>query len=169
MGECSVHAGTTEPHPLKHFASNEPQVWCNPENMSASNNACWAVGELAVKMSPQVLVPLVPLVAQQLIPMLSEERLNKSLMENTTITIGRLGLMCPEQVAPALGSFMHPWCVSLRAIHDDVEKEHAFLGLCAMLHQNPSVVSEAFRLKLLNSQPSHASHDKLVTHICKVE
>ena len=31
-------------------------------------------------------------------PLLSEERLNKSLKENTTITIGRLGLMCPEQV-----------------------------------------------------------------------
>jgi transportin-1 len=70
----------------------------NYENMSASNNACWAVGELAVKMNAQALQPLVPLVVQNLIPLLSEERLNKSLKENTTITIGRLGLMCPEQV-----------------------------------------------------------------------
>jgi transportin-1 len=42
-------------------------------------------------------------------------------------------------VAPHLASFMQPWCMSLRMIRDDTEKEHAFLGLCAMLHQNPSV------------------------------
>jgi len=140
---CASHLACSELFVLaqKNLA---PEVLCNPENMSASNNACWAVGEMAVKMSPQALVPLVPLVAQHLIPMLSEERLNKSLKENTTITIGRLGLMCPEQVAPALGSFMHPWCMSLRNIQDDIEKEHAFLGLCAMLHQNPSVGLASF-------------------------
>lgn len=34
---------------------------------------------------------------------------------------------------------MGVWCAALRSIRDDVEKEHAFLGLMAMLRLNPQV------------------------------
>lgn len=30
-------------------------------------------------------------------------------------------------------------CAALRGIRDDIEKEHAFLGLCALLRLNPQV------------------------------
>jgi hypothetical protein len=47
--------------------------------------------------------------------------------------------MAPKEIAPHLEHFIGPWCVALRPIRDDIEKEHAFLGLCAMLRLNPSV------------------------------
>ena len=34
---------------------------------------------------------------------------------------------------------MHCRCAALRGIRDDIEKEHAFLGLCALLRLNPQV------------------------------
>ena len=65
------------------------------------------------------------------------ENVNKSLLENTAITLGRLGLVAPDLTAVALGSFVQPWCIALRSIRDDVEKEHAFHGLVRMIRLNP--------------------------------
>ena len=50
--------------------------------------------------------------------------MNKSLLENTAITIGRLGYVCPDVAAPHLETFVQAWCTALRSIRDDVEKEH---------------------------------------------
>jgi len=75
---------------------------------------------------------------QKLIPIIHRhETINKSLLENTAITLGRLGLVAPDLAASVLANFITPWCVALRSIRDDVEKEHAFLGLCGMIRLNP--------------------------------
>ena len=42
-------------------------------------------------------------------------------------------------MAPHLEHYMGPWCMALRSVRDDVEKEHAFLGLAALLRINPLV------------------------------
>jgi transportin-1 len=70
--------------------------------------------------------------------------LNKSLLENSAITLGRLGWVCPELVAPHMDHFMEPWCYALRTIRDDIEKEDAFRGLCAMVRLNPGGAVNAF-------------------------
>jgi len=118
-----------------------PEVVMQHENMSACNNACWAAGELVVRMrqEPAPLWPFVPSVVQCLIPLLQDKRLNNSLLENSTITIGRLGLVCPNQVSQLLPQFMLHWCEALRMIRDDKEKNDAFWGLCQLLHVNPSI------------------------------
>ena len=58
----------------------------------------------------------------------------------SAITLGRVAWVCPGQIAPHLAHFVGPWCSALRSIRDDVEKEHAFLGLCALLRANPEVL-----------------------------
>ena len=63
--------------------------------------------------------------------------MNKSLLENTAITLGRLGLCAPDLTAVALGSFVGPWCIALRSIRGGIEKEHAFHGLVHMIRLNP--------------------------------
>jgi hypothetical protein len=60
----------------------------------------------------------------------SKIRVSKSLVENSTITLGRLAGACPAQVATALPSFLAPWCEALRGIRDDKEKTDAFWGMC---------------------------------------
>ena len=62
----------------------------------------------------------------------------------TAITIGRLGYVCPQDVAPALQQFIRPWCTSLRNIRDNEEKDSAFRGICAMVSVNPGGVVNDF-------------------------
>ena len=65
------------------------------------------------------------------------ESMNKSLLKNTAITLGRLGLVAPDLTSALLGSFVQAWCIVLRSIRDDIEKEHAFHGLVRMIRHNP--------------------------------
>ena len=58
----------------------------------------------------------------------------------TAITIGRLGLVCPNEVAQYLQQFIRPWCTSLRNIRDNEEKDSAFRGVCSMIVVNPAGV-----------------------------
>ena len=68
----------------------------------------------------------------------------KTLLENTAITIGRLGLVCPTEVAPFLPQFLPMWCQTLRTIRDNEEKDSAFRGICAMISVNPRGVLQHF-------------------------
>merc|ERR1712083_21104 len=36
-----------------------------------------------------------------------------------------------------MGTFAQAWCCALKTIRDDIEKEHAFIGLCEMIKINP--------------------------------
>lgn len=108
------------------------------EAVSVANNACWAIGELAVKVN-QEIAPVALTVVSCLVPVLQNPQgLNKSLIENSAITLGRLGWVCPDIVAPHMEHFMQSWCAALCMIRDDFEKEDAFHGLCAMVRGNPS-------------------------------
>ncbi|TNN80586.1 Transportin-2 [Liparis tanakae] len=60
------------------------------------------------------------------------------------ITIGRLGYVCPQEVAPQLQQFIRPWCTSLRNIRDNEEKDSAFRGICVMIGVNPAGVVQDF-------------------------
>ncbi|CAF1168686.1 unnamed protein product [Adineta ricciae] len=68
----------------------------------------------------------------------------KTLLENTAITIGRLGLVCPTDVSSQLARFIRPWCVALRNIRDNDEKDSAFRGICNMIVLNPLGVTNDF-------------------------
>ncbi|CAL8464616.1 g4151 [Coccomyxa elongata] len=108
------------------------------ESMSACNNACWSLGEIAVKLKPEELAPFATGIVERLVPILQNmNSMPRSIVENSAITLGRVAWVCPVQLAPHLGHFIAPWCSALRSIRDDVEKEHAFLGLCALLRINP--------------------------------
>lgn len=66
----------------------------------------------------------------------------------SAITLGRLAWICPEPIAPHLEHFIAPWCQALRTVRDDVEKEHAFLGLAALLRLNARVLPAQERASL---------------------
>jgi len=82
--------------------------------------------------------PYCPLVLNNLILIINYPSTPKTLLENTAITIGRLGLVCPNEVAPSLPQFARKWCTSLRNIRDNEEKDSAFRGMCQMISTNPS-------------------------------
>ncbi|KAK2150308.1 hypothetical protein LSH36_413g02041 [Paralvinella palmiformis] len=115
----------------------------NPEFISVCNNATWAIGEISIKMG-EGMRPYVPIVLNQLIEIINRPNTPKTLLENTAITIGRLGLVCPQEVAPMLQQFIRSWCTSLRNIRDNEEKDSAFRGVCTMIGVNPSGVIQDF-------------------------
>lgn len=139
------------------------------ETVSVANNACWAIGELAVKVR-QEIAPIVLTVISCLVPILQHaEELNKSLIENSAITLGRLAWVCPDLVSPHMEHFMQSWCGALSMIRDDIEKEDAFRGLCAMVKVNPpgALGSLVFMCKAIASWHEIRSED-LHNDICQV-
>ena len=91
----------------------------------------WSNFELK-KIFQTVLPPLIEISRRVSTP--------KTLLENTGITLGRLGLHCSREVAPCLGQFIRPWCTSLRNIRDNEEKDSAFRGMCFMIRANASAI-----------------------------
>ena len=69
--------------------------------------------------------------------MIVNPQLQRTLLENVAITTGRLGLVCPDLVAPHLQMFIKPWLNSLAPIRPNEEKSTAFSGLCEMIKVNP--------------------------------
>jgi len=113
------------------------------EHISVCNNATWAAGEISVKLGAD-MKQYVPMLLQPLILIINRPNTPKTLLENTAITIGRMGLVCPAEVAPSLNQFVRPWCTSLRNIRDNDEKDSAFRGMCQMISVNPGGVVEHF-------------------------
>ncbi|KAK8958597.1 Transportin-1 [Platanthera guangdongensis] len=152
-----------------NIATEQLSVIRVKEAVSVANNACWALGELAVKVRHEIS-PVVMKVISYLVPILQNpEGLNKSLIENSTITLGRFGWVCPELVAPHMEHFMQSWCAALCMIRDDFEKEDAFRGLCAMVRTNPpgGVSSLAYMCRAIASWHEIRSKD-LVNEIIQV-
>lgn len=137
-------AKTCFPH-LKPILQSLMQVILNnlyPEFVSVCNNASWAMGEIAMKVGPEIK-PLVPVLLSKMVPLV-KRNLNRGLLENIAIAVGRLGFVCPEEVAPHMEDFLQPWCLILRALRDDTEKASAFHGLCSMIKHNPQGVTRHF-------------------------
>lgn len=150
---CAPHLQPVMKQLLALAIQNMESHCISLHNMSACNNACWSMGELAVQCSPEQLQPFAAPIVERLMPILAAPmtQMPRSILENSAITLGRVAWICPEGIAPHLGHFVGPWCAALRHIRDDVEKGHAFLGLCRLLRLNPqgalphfSVLCEAF-------------------------
>ena len=115
----------------------------NPVLISVCNNATWAIGELCIQLGSE-MKSYHSLVLSKLIENINRPGTPKTLLENTAITIGRLGLVCPQEVAPYLPQFIGMWCSTLRNIRDNDEKDSAFRGVCAMISVNPSGILQHF-------------------------
>jgi transportin-1 len=120
------------------LASLNPSLY----DKNVVNNAAWAAGEIAIKMQAG-MAPYISALLNALVPILNTP--NLTLMhENMAITLGRLGLVCADLVAPSLPVIAEAWLVNLSTINDPTEKETAFRGLCAVVQKNPQGVLDAF-------------------------
>lgn len=115
------------------------------ETLSVCNNATWAAGEIALQYGSDVeLHQWIPELLSKLMAILRHPKSVKSLSENAAVTIGRLGLVAPQLVAPHLAAFLEPWCQALWDIKDNDEKDSAFRGLCEMIRVNPNGATQGF-------------------------
>lgn len=119
------------------------QIDPQAEHLSVCNNATWAAGEIALKWGAEIRDYVDPLL-QRLFPLMVNPQIQRTLLENVAITIGRIGLVCPALVAPHLELFIQPWLTALTPIRDNEEKSTAFSGLCEMIKANPQGAVKEF-------------------------
>ncbi|EGG21199.1 transportin [Cavenderia fasciculata] len=108
-----------------------------PDCIPVCNNACWAIGEIAIRL-PLIVKPYVPNILQALIPIMKNTKNNKNILENTAITIGRLGLVDAEKCADRIDEYIQCWCMAMRSKMDDSEKDSAFRGMWMIILANPN-------------------------------
>ncbi len=113
------------------------------EYIPVCNNACWALGEIALRIGEEIK-PFTPMILDKLIPLMNKQNLNRNMLENTAITLGRLGFACPDILAPRLEEFLVSWCLTLRNVRDDLEKDSAFRGLVKLVKANPNAAGNHF-------------------------
>lgn len=83
---------------------------------------------------------------QRLLHLMIHPQLQRTLLENTAIALGRLGLVCPDLVAPHLPVFAKNWFSVLIPIRSNNEKYSAFSGLCEMIKLYPQGAVQEFPL-----------------------
>jgi len=140
LAKCAI----THLHPVLDPILQYVLANLDPEYLSVCNNACWSVGELAVRSPASSMSGAVQHLLVPLVNILCRPKLHKSLLENAAITLGRFGMVCPDVVAQSLPNFIKPWCGVLTSIRDDVEKEHALKGLVKMAYINPATLVDAW-------------------------
>ena len=83
---------------------------------------------------------------QRLFQLIVNPQVQRTLLENVAITIGRLGLVNANLVGQHLQLFIHPWLVTLAPIRPNEEKASAFSGLCEMIKAHPQGAANEFLL-----------------------
>lgn len=109
---------------------------------SVLNNACWSCGEIAVN-EKAALSPYVGKLYQGLLVIINNEEIIDSVNENAAMALGRLGLCCPDQMAPRLGEYAGPFLKSMSKIDFTREKASAFLGFNNVVKKNPQAMESS--------------------------
>lgn len=94
----------------------------------------------------EVIKPFTDEIVIKLRDIYASKKINKYLAQNIAITLGRLGLLNPEAVANHLESIARQWCVSLRFLKSDENKERyqAYKGLCYTIARNTKGIMNDF-------------------------
>lgn len=110
----------------------------DPRYSNVCNNACWATGEICIRIGSDGFRPYADPIIAQLLKMISQE-IPRNLNTNLAITIGRLGLVVPDRLAPHLAVYLEKWCTAMRNLRDDAEKDSSFRGMVTLIKMNPQV------------------------------
>ena len=106
---------------------------------SVLNNACWSCGEIAVNENAP-LSPYVEKLYHALLVIINNEEIIDSVNENAAMALGRLGLCCPDAMAPRLGDYASSFLKSMSKIDFTREKASAFLGFNQVVMKNPQAM-----------------------------
>jgi transportin-1 len=93
--------------------------------VSVCNNSCWTIGILS-KTFKETLSNKTENIILRILDFLCSSKLNKSLAQNASICIGRLGLVNPEVVSKYIQCFLKQFCLSMKMIEESEEKQDAF-------------------------------------------
>eukprot|EP00398_MALV-I-01_sp_L67-1_P000657 gene657-482_t len=119
---------------------------------SVANNASWSMGEVCMKVEPDVMQPFVAGATLQLIALLkSPVPTRSSLQHNACITLSRLAHKNHHQMLEYFPQYIEPWCKAMIECPMDGEKISSFQGFAQLLQANPkaAVLKGATTLRLV--------------------
>jgi transportin-1 len=106
------------------------------------NNACWSVGEIAMRHK-EGMQPYVERLLQKLGTILFDEKVPDSLNENAAIALGRLGAGCPQFLAVHLAQIAPPFLRAIKNVAWLDEKAHALIGFMQIILANPGAMEQS--------------------------
>lgn len=126
---------------IAQLGMNEVNFDGDDTGYSVINNACWSLGEIAMR-AKEAMNPYVDRLLEKIGTILFSSQLPRSLNENAAIALGRLGIGCPEKLAPHLGVFAGYFLNSMRGVDWHDEKAHALLGFNNVVRLNPQALEK---------------------------
>ncbi|KAF2641987.1 ARM repeat-containing protein [Massarina eburnea CBS 473.64] len=123
---------------------------------SVINNACWSVGEIAMRQK-EGMQPYVERLLQKIATILFNEKVPDSLNENAAIALGRLGLGCSQYLAPHLAQIAPPFLRSIKNVMWTDEKGHALTGFMQVILANPSAMEQSLLEFFNEMSTAHSS------------
>jgi len=147
VGDCAIMLfGTLESHlpklmPLliKQLDLNQMKDEDSDTAFNVVINVCWSTGEIAARAGAK-FAPYVEPLYRPLIEIVQNEEVPDGASENAAITLGRMGLACPEQMAAHLPEMAEPFLSSMSKVASTEEKASAFLGFNNLIQQNPQAM-----------------------------
>lgn len=103
-------------------------------------NVCWSAGEISARTPADKLRKYVQPLYQQLFTIVAEENVPDAASENAALTIGRLGIQCPDVLGPHLPEYAEKFLKAMEHVAPTSEKASAFLGFNRVIEQNPAAM-----------------------------
>jgi transportin-1 len=104
--------------------------------------------------------PVVNPLLERMLPILSSVKASPNLLENTAVSMGRLALAAPQEVAPNLGNIIRIWSQAMMHVSAGPEQDSALRGMCEAAKYNPAAIREGgeFLLQAL-AKSTHPSEE----------
>ncbi|KAK5949596.1 hypothetical protein OHC33_009403 [Knufia fluminis] len=147
LGDCAImllptlepHLGKLMPILIRQLDLDQIRDDASETAFNVVINVCWSAGEIAARAGAK-FQPYVEPLYQGLIEIVKNEECPEAANENAAITLGRMGLACPEQMAAHLPEVAGPFLDSMSKVASSEEKASAFLGFNNLIQQNPKAM-----------------------------
>lgn len=154
LGDCAIALyGSLDPYlpKLLPLLIRQLDLDAMPDDDSENGfnviaNVCWSIGEIATRAPTAHLSPFIEPLYQGLIAMIKNEEVPDPASENAATALGRLGLACPNHLAPFLHEYAELFLQSMSKISTSHEKASAFLGLNNVIERNPQAMESSLAL-----------------------
>ncbi|KAF2722862.1 ARM repeat-containing protein [Polychaeton citri CBS 116435] len=149
LGDCAIYIfAQLQPYlpTILEMLISQLDISQAPEDEDAGfrviNNACWSLGEIAMRHQPTAMAPYTDRIMQKLAVIMFSENVPESLVENAATALGRLGIGCHQQLAPHLADFAVPFLKAMRNVTWTDEKGHALKGFVNVVLDNPQAMEK---------------------------
>lgn len=150
LGDCAIYVFAQLQPNLQHILGiliNQlelSQILLDGEETGYSviNNACWSVGEIAMR-EREGMQAYAEKLLQKLGTILFDDKVPESLNENAAIALGRLGMGCAPYLAVHLAQIAPPFLRAISKVMWTDEKGHALTGFMQIVLANPQAMEQS--------------------------